>query len=346
MDKYKHFLDSLLKDFPVYDLNKNDKKTIAKDGLESWITAKLVRSSFRRTSLKDTTKEFILKQVSQSVQKKKPIYIIACFGGYKHFWNPCHPQVEWAELFNLYSMAQYVAPILAAYEPGVILEYESEDVIISPMDNYPEEALEEYSKTFRKLLALFSKSLPHNFKVRLIRATEQYDKEKLFEKIEDILPAKKEEWSKFSESEIIQRTHRSDKNIMWKGREDWTGLSEKEKAKKVVDCKILNDAFYDADFDLRPDYFEGDDHIPVVFTFGLGYENVGDWLILASTSSSFVDFWAGRGILEDRGDKMVLRILSQEQYRKIQKDLKKVSFSAIPLENFKEVEVYEGQLNF
>ena len=94
MNKYQEFIKETLSCFPSYDLSKDDKKAIEREGLSVWITNKLVRSQFRRATLKENTKAFILGQVEKSVKENKPIYIIACFGGYKHFWNSYHPEVE------------------------------------------------------------------------------------------------------------------------------------------------------------------------------------------------------------------------------------------------------------
>lgn len=242
-------------------------------------------------------------------------------------------------------MREYVLPILAVYDPGVILEYESEDIILRLMDNYPEDASEKYSGSFEDLIKEFSNHLPKNLEVKYVRCRNQYPPEKLFQRINEILPKKRLEWARLSEEELKNRLHRTPNNIMWNGEHDWSLLGEEEKQNKILEAKLINDSFYDADFELRSGYFEGDNHIPLVFTFGLGYENISNWLILGSTRSSFVDFWVGRGILEERDSRLITRIVSHEQYNRI-KDTLKTSTIKLPyfakFKNLSQIEIFEG----
>lgn len=133
---------------------------------------------------------------------------------------------------------------------------------------------------------------------------------------------------------------------MWKGKEDWTKFTGKEREEKIIESKMLNEAYYDADYEQRKDYFEGSNHIPIVLSWGKTYENATNWLTLGSTFSSMVDFWVGRGIVEEREDKFVPRIVSQNQYKEIKDKLETVKTNLVPLKNFELIEVYKGQLNF
>lgn len=95
------------------------------------------------------------------------------------------------------------------------------------------------------------------------------------------------------------------------------------------------------------DYYNGENRIPVVLTWGLSFDNKEmNWLTLGSTFSSTVDFWIGRGILERHENKFVPRIVSATQYDKIKFKLIKVDIDFIPLDNFKKLEVYDGVINF
>ena len=106
---------------------------------------------------------------------------------------------------------------------------------------------------------------------------------------------------------------------------------------------MLNETFYAADWEFREKYFTGGTHIPITLTFGLTRDNVGNWLMLGSTKSSFVDFWVGRGILEVQGSKVVERVVSYKQYEAIKEKL--AVFDAMPelgLKNLSKIEVGEG----
>lgn len=123
------------------------------------------------------------------------------------------------------------------------------------IDNYPEEFLDAYAQSFRKLISIYSKKLPSNFKINYVRSQEQYDTSKLFAKIKEMLPERIKQWRALPEEEKEKRLHRTPKSIMWKGIEDWSFLSEDEKNKKMEISKITNEVYYDADAEFRGEYF-------------------------------------------------------------------------------------------
>lgn len=347
MPSVTDYLKGELGNFPSYELKPEDEEKIKISGLDRWITNKLLVKRFRKAKVAEKTAEEIFKKVQLSTKENKPLYLILGFGGYKNFWNSSYPEVDWAEFFNLRFMSEYVAPVLVAYAPGVSLEYESEDIILPLIDNYPEESLEAYARSFKELTNIYSKQLPTNFKINYIRSQEQLNTSKLFDRINELLPAKKEAWRKLSPEEKEQHLHRTPANIMWRGKVDWTSLTDEEKQAKIVESKIINETYYDADYEFRGKYFEGGNHIPLVFSFGKTVDNeVTNWVTLGSTFSSMVDFWVGRGILEDRESKFVPRIVSHRQYDEVKDKLQTVATDIIPLKNFNSIEVYQGQLNF
>ncbi|MFH1832824.1 MAG: hypothetical protein ABH816_01470 [Candidatus Levyibacteriota bacterium] len=233
MDKVCDYLQELYVNFPRYVLSAEDKKVIEHLGKAEWITQKLILGKFRKAKISQNSRQDIFDKVSLSLKENKPLYLIICFGGYKHFWNPSHPQIDFAEFFNLRFMSEYFAPILVVHPPGVILDYESEDVILPMMNNYPESALDEYAQSFRELIKLYTQNIPKNFKINYVRSQEQYDTSKVFKRITELMPKKRKEWKKLSKEEREKRLHKAANSIMWKGKEDLTGLNEKEKRKKI-----------------------------------------------------------------------------------------------------------------
>jgi hypothetical protein len=329
-------------DFPDYELTLNDKKQLKYWGKPLWIANKLFVKEFRKAAVHEDTKKDIMQKVTLSVVKDIPIYLIIAFGGYKHFWNPSYPEVDFAELFNLRFMSEYVAPILKVHEPGVILDYESEDVIITWMDNYPRRDIDAYAKSLRELMGIYSRSAPKNFKVSLVRSQEQVDEGKLKARVGELLPNTVKEWASLPDEEIEYRLHRSPNNIMWKGEADWSGLSEEEKTKKIRESKMVNETYYAADFEVRESYFSGGNHIPLVLSWGLSKENIAHWLTLGSTRSSTVDFWSGHGVLEIKDGRAIERVVSHKQYDSIKDKLVTVdAFKDSPLKNLKSLEVGE-----
>jgi hypothetical protein len=313
-------LDSLTS-FTPYEVTAKDERALVMDR-ESWIVRKLLRKPFRRGPLHPDAMEDVRLKVRRSLSDSEPIYLIICFGGYKHFWNSSHPYVDYAELFNLSFMTRFLAPILAVHEPGAILDYESEDLVLPLIDNYPPGALEKYASSFRALVEQYTSrtTLPTNLTIRLMRPQDEDPFKshgyavKLFERIDDLRGAKEEEWAALSENDRAERLHRTPRSIMWNGREDLTGLSDDERLQRMIRSKVLNETYYDADFEFREEYLTGGTHIPFVLTWGRSSENVGNWITLASTDSSTVDFWIGRGILDHQGSRLINRIVSRTQY--------------------------------
>ena len=104
----------------------------------------------------------------------------------------------------------------------------------------------------------------------------------------------------------------------------------------------------DADFEVRGnDFFEKENNIPLLFSFGLGPGGEA-WLHIGSSHSSMTDFWAGTGILELREDGTIVeRILSRNQYENIKNDLIDMEIES-PIsnicENLTHIKVYKGTL--
>jgi hypothetical protein len=351
-DAVSAHLDSLLT-FPRLQLTPKDERAIRADRSD-WIVRHLLLKRYRRAPVHPDTLADVQRKVALSLSSNEPIYIIVCFGGYKHFWNPSHPYVDFAELFNLNFMARYLAPILLVHKPGIILEYEAEDIVIPLIDNYPEERLDAYAASFRALIREYVRrsKCPDNFRIRYFRTQEEepyksqnYTK-RLFERITELRGKKEAEWKLLSKKEQADRLHRTPRSIMWAGRTDLTHLSNAEREAKMIESKILNETYYDADFEFKLDYFTGGTHIPVVQTWGLSSENTGHWLVLASTDSSTVDFWIGRGILERDSSRAFDRVVSHRQYDAVRSVLfRQPGYSwagdVLGLQNLKEVEVVE-----
>lgn len=290
----------------------------------------------------------ITNKVSESVSQNIPLRFVIPFGGYKHFWNPSHPEPDWAEYFTLVHLAEWLSPILAVYQPGAIIEFISEDMILPRMNNYPEACLNIYAQRFTRLLELFQKNASNNLHFEFFRVGDRYNKKKMIEEVEMLLPASWKKWESYIDEQKEVELKRSRRSVMWKGKYNLTGLSSHEKEQRVIESRLLELAYYDVE--ARPeflgDYFIKNNHIPICFSFGLSSDNIDHWIVLGSTSNSIVDFWIGRGIVESQGDLYIPRILSKTQYEEIQPKLKVETVDVLPSKNFETIEIYPGILNF
>lgn len=308
----------MLSVFPTYVLTDEDTKTISR-GLSDFILKKLLRKKFRKQKLHpDTVSEFTTK-ITNRIKENRPIHFCIPFGGYKHFWNPSHPNPDWAEVFTLRFLSEWVSPVLASYKPGVVIEFISEDMILPRMNNYPEDALEEYSKTFSSLLDNQRKILPTNLAINYFRVGDKYDKNSIISEVEKLLPERWDKWNTYTDETKEIELKRSKRSVMWKGKKDITHLSEAEKEKITIESRLIELAYYDVE--ARPEflgnYFTDENRIGVCFSFGLSPDNSTHWITLGSTYASSVDYWIGRGILEKTDSGFVPRIVSKEQYQKI-----------------------------
>lgn len=338
----KH-LKSLLSKFEPYALAQKEELAMEKDR-KGFIVQKLLRKRFRKQKVHPDTAADINGKIDRSIKGQNPLHFIIPFGGYKHFWNPSHPYPDWAELFTLRFLTEWVVPILAVHKPGVIMEFISEGVIVPRMNNYPEEAIEQYSQGFTTLLDTYCTYAPPNFDIRFFRIQDRYDKDKLIEEVEKRLPEKWKRWDTYSDAQRVVELKRSRRSVLWKGKEDLTKLSEQEKEKRIIESRLLELAYYEVEssHEFLDDYFIEDNHIPICFSFGLSPDNMKNpWLTLGSTYASTVDFWIGRGILEERTDRFIHRIVSREQYEKIKDCLQnhKVNLDLLPMSNYQSIEV-------
>lgn len=338
----KEYLTQLLTVFPTYNLNGDDKKVVQRD-VATFILQKLTRKKFRKQKLHpDTIQEFTTK-IATKVKEDKPIHFTIPFGGYKHYWNPSHPDPDWAEIFTLRFLIEWVSPIITTYKPGVVIDFISEDLILPRMNNYPEDVLEKYSQAFSSLLDTYRQFLPKNLKINYFRVGDRYDKKAIIKEVEDLLPERWEKWNTYTSEEKEIELKRSKRAIMWNGNHDLANLSDEEKEKRMIESRLIELAYYD--IEAKPnflgDYYTEDNRIGICFSFGLSPDNVTHWITLGSTYASSVDYWIGRGILEKTQEGFIPRIISKEQYQKVKNSLQttQIKFTELPAKNYQSIEI-------
>jgi len=235
-----------------------------------------------------------------------PIIFTFCFGGYKCHTSPSHPEVDWAELFNLNFLVSYLYPIINGYQHGVEIEYESEEVSIQ-FNNVPQEQTDRYTASFKKLLDYYTKKSLSKFDLhltlRLVIARELYPDgvSKLYELTEQKKATYRDKFDTLSGREKEKWIQRAASNYMWEnGIVSHGSLSETERHDIIKAARITNEAFLDADYNLRQSWFEYKYRIPLTGTWGRmpSAQPFDGWLHLKSTATSFVDCWIGTGFLE------------------------------------------------
>ena len=230
---------------------------------------------------------------------------------------------------------RYLAPLAAAYAPGVELIFASDDLIIERMDNIPAADTDTYFKSFNQLLGRFQKSFPANFKVNIQRIADLYDDKEVMEEelAANVEKTKQAYVTTVAEAKKQTMLTTSELNVRWDGAKDLTKLTKDQKQAVIEMGPIYHDAY--CALSKRREFNRGDDKI-VIFT-----TPVPNAIALGTTKNSMTKFWTGFGILEHVDDSFRPRILSPKQLEALEgKPFESVPVDFIDLKNFKELRVY------
>ncbi len=320
----ENYLKQLLTKIAPYEPTAEDLKSYSRNRIE-YIFDKLNRKKFRRKKMGQESLNNLKIKIQESIKKESPIQLVIPFGGYKHFWSTSHPEPDWAELFQFRYITEYVQPIAALYQPGVTIEYVSEDLIVPRMDNYPKESIETYMKRFSELLYWYQKQLSSNIHFSVSRVSSMCDKEKLTKEVLSKIPEKRQAFELLSVSDKDKELKRSHRSVYWKGEIDLTHLTDQEKLEKIIESRLIELTFYETES--QPEYignYYGDNNrICVVFSFGLSQDNAFDDLTLGSAHGSIAEFWIGRGVIEN--PKLPHpRIITAKQYEQVKEHIQKI----------------------
>ncbi|MFH0853796.1 MAG: hypothetical protein V1853_05330 [bacterium] len=340
----QEYLENKLATCSQYSLTDQDKKLLDKNDLEAYLYAKLTSKKFRKWRIGDDYQEEIKQNIRFNIDQQQPIELTWFFGGYKLWQLVSSPEVDWAEFFAVLYYLGYAAPIAAAYPAGVIFKFwAAHTSIMKRMSNIPEEDCQTYRESFNQLLMQINKHLPKNISVELHCYSELYPDQKEYTAELEVLIAKLDEdfHTRWSEEQKQRKIKSSELNIQWQGSENWIDLPEEEKRSKIVQGPIIHDGYCRLSrineairgrgmFDLTATPLPKADSIPI-----------------GTTSSSATKFWIGFGVLEQRGERYVDRILSPQQLEQADKmEYKTESIDLVPLKNFKEIRVYQDELKF
>jgi len=199
-----------------------------------------------------------------------PLYITIPFGAFKHFSSPEFPHTNWAEVFHLAHILDYLAPVAQAHAPGVIVEYCSEGaLILTMMDNYPPEALQLYEQEFREMLNQLNQRCTSNIEFRFRGMDSLCDVDILRDQVSINLPERLEKYVqefKNKEDDGLKRSHRS---IMWDGQEDWTGCARQERDEKILRSRVIEILYIELFEELttHPNYYTRPESLMLLFTW-------------------------------------------------------------------------------
>ena len=335
------YLEDKLKTCSLYDLTEDDKKFIEDNSLKEFLFKQITRKKFRRWKLPDPARARIEEALEFCLSQEKPLVFRFGFGGYKLWRFSSAPEVDWAEFFSVAYYSQYLAPIIAAYNPGVRMIFSSYDVFVERLDNIPKSDTEAYYSSFQKLLDQFRKHFSDNFEMDILRHPSLYKSETALEaEFANEVNKVKDSWKEDRDEAALKRNlATSEMNIKWDGAEDLTKLSGAEKQQRIEQGVMYHDALMN-----MPTLRAWSDAKDKIALFSTSFPNI---VAIGTTKTSIVRFWVGTGILEKHGDSYNDRVLSIKQLES-SKDLKydEVETDLVPLKNFRTVRIYNERFEF
>lgn len=276
----------------------------------------------------------VKRRIVAQVSTNQPLRFTIPTGGYKKWQLASAPNVNWAELFHLRFMLEYLSPILAVYKPGCILDYYSNDWLIKYISHYPQSDLDSYASSFRSLINLLRLHFPHNLQVRYKRTADQLDERELIRRILINKPKVEDRWNTLPEIEKQALLNYSERNIRWDILEKSGELTPEQKNAYIYEGKIIHDSAMVGGWNSDLEYLRTDNAIPIIHRKG-----DPNFLHLATVAGSFVQFWVGMGMLERRDGNFLPRVLSISQFGKVETKATNFLIRGISLRNFETIRV-------
>lgn len=264
----------------------------------------LTSKIFRSHSISPELEKQVKNNLNFFINRNLPLEVIIPFGGYKLWRIPFAPEVNWAEVFNLIQIRNYLSPIAQVYQPGVNLTYLSGEILISKMNQYPQKDLNRYHQSFQEIITLLSQKFPSNMRINLRKVRDRIPESEFWELID-------KNWEKtmkkFKESPVeyqklcldkSERNYCGDLNhdsLTEKHSKIWYGAMYHE-----VYISIWNQHFL-------PRFQEK--------SILLGFRYTNNWGIpLLSSRTSYCQFWIGLGVLLKRKTELIPGIFTYQQY--------------------------------
>lgn len=292
---------------------------------EEAIYAKVMSKKFRKLKADDEVVDIVKESIRIAVEKKKPLPINFVFGGNKLWRLDESPEIDWAELFSLIYYLKWMKYIASVHKPGTRLEYYSEDIVLEVLNNLPPSETDQYSKTFKELLAWIQPHVPEGVTVTYRRYEEDYNskdefykeveeaKQKVTDELKGKLPTLNEEQKVATELNVRPNKGQTD-DPLWREKVELVhqAIERTETAEKY---------FYD------PQY------IPACPTY------YPACLATGSTKKSLAKFWVGVGAVEKSGDSYNALVLTPKQLEKNNFEWQDVDIVGLPGKNFKRIRV-------
>lgn len=341
MDVHTYIEDRLTKS-AEYALTKQDQKIIDAQGIEEFIVRKLLSKKFRKFALPEGVESMIREQVQYCVSSNKPIQLSLSYGGFKLWKLPTAPEVDWSEFFYIAYHLKYMAPIAAAYEPGIALDFSSGDIAVTSVNNVPRVDVDQYYDSLSTLLATFEPHLPSNISLSASRLRGLFESEEEFlEEGEKLRGTAREHFA--NDAHLADEFERGAiQNVqLVEGNDDLSNATEEKLAVFRARAAEVIYAMY-----MTPQ-ISGADRKGTINLMATNISLPIPMITTGGTKYSTAKFWAGLGVIARKGDEFADYILTPKQWESLkEQEHETIPFDTIPLKNFKELLVYPKKFEF
>ena len=293
------------------------------------IFSHLMSKKFRKYSIPLKNQEILRNAIEKNVSNNEPIKITFPFGGYKLWRFEETPEVDWAELFSVMYFIRWLKPVCALYPQGITFTFWFDEVVISKLNNIPEDDLVAYRKSFEKILSFIEPWTPSNMKFETFLERSRYENYETFEtelaveteKLRDARALDPKPLSDAARAAIemnVKATPEQLKDPQWREKVD-----------------LVHYAYYnlqESHTRVRHPYVTEN-----IVAFTVFFEpNV---IPIGSTKTSIAKFWVGIGALQRRDDSFIETILSLSQLEKAHSVWEQVTINGLDGKNFKRIRI-------
>ncbi len=329
-------LQNRLENCARYDLTAQDRIAMQVKPFNTFLFDKITSGKYRKKALTGSAEERTKTAIEINTRERNPIQFVLPFGGYKLHSLKSAPRVDWAEFMAIAYYSNWVAPIAAAYGPGVTFTFASSQAIMERANNIPKKDTDAYLASFRELLESFNENSPNNVRFEIRDVSDLYQPNELQEELSQHVAETRVEYANGSRTVNEQRFNSALLNIQWQGAEDWSQLDNEAVTEKIVESNILIDAF--GKLKKKREIFRGPNKI-IVYP-----DEYNDAIALGTTKNSTVKFWVGKGVLEEKKDGGFSdRILSPKQAQEAKEHATKVKTDLINMPNFKTIKIVKSK---
>ena len=306
-----NFITDLITDKSPHTPTTEDKNIIQYEGIEKYIYKKLNSSKYRATKTTEDYDKLVREKISYCVKNRLPIHVDLSTGATKNPRAVTAPGIDWAEVFNVAFIREYLKPIAAAYKYGVLLDYFSVAIFEEKVNSISQKDVDLYDNQLNELIKVYQNYLPENLILRYRRLSDLTTKEVIYPILDEKVIELRKDWEKMSEEEKKEKIFRAERNVAF-------GKDEPNYDERILNAILHHEAFGGECWAkaVTPVWNELGD-------ISLGHRYTDGWAIhVRSAAASTINFWSGVGLLIKKGENYIPTVLSPNQFNSIKNKLK------------------------